>query len=1162
EMVFIKQMICTGFKSFRKRTVVNFDKGFTAIVGANGSGKSNVIDAFVFVLGALSAKTLRAKNIKDLISNGGHGLGPSQTASVELVFDNSDSSFASLAEEVRILRKIDRKGNGIYKLNGKKSTRKNITNLLDLTGVLPNSSNMIMQGKLFELIGMNVNERRELIEEIAGISSYNVRKESAEGELLKVQTDLGQISLLLNEVRDQMDQLQKEKEEAERFIAIVEQEKIRNNALYKVKQKNARNKISEYNQKKEEIDQKIANLHQIEKETQEKIVIIQKEITDLEPQIEKLQDKELLKMTYQIKELKDTITELRTSLKYSQKNLISLQTEQKDLHERLSHIDQEEDRLKIEIAGIEKQKEENQVLINQKTQEVTEIDQQLIQIDSQYVQIKERIKELRKEISEVKDKKNQKETKIKVIEQEIGGLVKNKDKLEQRIFSNHETLGNLKIELGTLKEEKKNKLGLGDLIDISKAGMESRIKQLESEIKQFQGSLKQIKPQALQVQKELYELNSKIRVVKQMNSGSRAISAILKLRNSGKIQGIYGTIAELGSADPKYAAAFEMAAGSRFNFIVVDNQLIAQKCIQYLRQNKLGRASFIPLDEIRYSPYTGTLPQSPKIFGRAVDLIQFEQKYYHAFEFVFGRTIIVEDLNTARELQIPAKRVTLEGDVVEGSNLMTGGAKNKLRGIGFKGVNQDQTRLSELEIMDKSYQSKIANLEQQIKSNTNEISRLYNLKLSSTNKTKEISENIAICKSKIEHVTESIHTDESEIEDILHQIEKLQIQKQGLDEGLAELESQLQVLVKEEQELQSTLDSSAESELRTRLRNVEKKMNELKSQGNTIEIELTKKLTTLNETLRNGRKEAQTQLTQKSQSITEISASITSISEDLHKNELEEADLDQKITLKSTALAKLMNQKKALVENLSNQKTKLGQLNTDLYPLQLDLNNITLKSEEYENKIQEWACNILPDIDVPVEFLNVTEQTHQNKLNQLAAEKMAIGPVNLRAIDKYADISVRYSDLEKKNEQVIQEREAIIDFIMALESEKKKVFLNTFNAINTNFGYIFGKLSPGGEAKLELLNPEEPFDDGIEIMARPGEKEKCNVMALSGGERTLTIIALILGIQMHVPSPYYILDEIDAALDDVNAALVADIIKELSEKSQFIIITHRDVTMA
>lgn len=221
-----------------------------------------------------------------------------------------------------------------------------------------------------------------------------------------------------------------------------------------------------------------------------------------------------------------------------------------------------------------------------------------------------------------------------------------------------------------------------------------------------------------------------------------------------------------------------------------------------------------------------------------------------------------------------------------------------------------------------------------------------------------------------------------------------------------------------------------------------------------------------------------------------------------------------------------------------------------------------MQIEDLKLKITEWASKIDPEIEIPDEYLNQSIDDHTARLTKLNQEKLAIGAVNLRAIDKFKDIDARYEDLSVKNEQVIQERESLLEFIETLEKEKKRVFMNTFNAINHNFGYIFEKLSPNGEARLNILNLEDPFADGIEIIARPGEKEKCNVMALSGGERTLTIIALILGIQMHVPSPYYVLDEIDAALDDANAALVAKMIKELAEKSQFIIITHRDVTMA
>lgn len=1155
-------MICIGFKSFRKKTVINFDKGFSAIVGANGSGKSNIIDAFVFVLGALSAKTLRATNIKDLISNGGNGFGPSQTASVEIIFDNNDGAFGLGESEIRILRKIDRKGNGIYKLNDKRSTRKEIIGLLDLAGIMPNSSNMIMQGELFRLINMNSTQRRELIEDIAGISSYNERKLSAEDELVKVQTNLGQISLLLNEVYLQLEQLKKEKEEAERYLAIVEQEKIRNNALYQVKINSAAKSIADMSLEKQEIEIKIVNINNLEQDLNNQISKLELQIEELNPKIHSLQDEELLQMTNRMKKLKNSITEMKTSLKYANKNLTTYGQEQKDLQIRLVELQKQEDCLKIEISEIEEKKQAIQEKIDSKNVEISDFEDNLQNIDAEFTQIKEESKNVRIDISNVKENKAEISTSIKVLENQISTLNHNQIKTEKKIFDNHGQLGKLKINLRELEHEKKVKLGLSDLDDVSKSGIEQKIGQLNQENIHIQEKLKKIKPLATDTQKTIFEIKSRIKVVKQMNSGNRALKALKQMQKSGKISGIHGTIAELGSVDPKFAIAMEMAAGSRFNFVVVDNQRIGEQCINYLKQNKLGRASFIPLDEIRYSAFNQALSSDPKIYGRAIDLITFDQKYFHAFEYVFGRTIIVEDLPTARYLQVSARRVTLEGDVIDGSNLMSGGQKNKPKGIGFKGTNDEENKLVDLEYNFNKFRNEIDSLELKFKSNAGEISRLYQLKISGANKTKEINEKIAICRSNIQTLQATIKTLEVEIEDILVSLKKLNSEMEILSASLSEVEQKLFFLNEKDLKIQEKLDSSDESTLKQQLRSAEKDLKKLTKVANKIEIEYAKKMTTLTETISNGRKEAQQQLNVKSKAISETNISISSFENDLKKTEIEASALEEKIIQKSSIVAQLMNEKKALQFEVSEKKTAIGQLSNDRYPLKVKLNTFEIKSSELDMKIQEWKCHILPDLSIPQELMDLSVSKHQLEIEKLMDQKNALGAVNLRAIEKYSEIEARFSELEQKNEQVIQEREAILQFIEALESEKLKVFMNTFNAINANFGYIFSRLSPNGEARLELENLEDPFEGGVQIVARPGEKEKCNVMALSGGERTLTIIALILGIQMHVPSPYYILDEIDAALDDVNAALVADMIKELSEKSQFIIITHRDVTMA
>jgi chromosome segregation protein len=369
-------------------------------------------------------------------------------------------------------------------------------------------------------------------------------------------------------------------------------------------------------------------------------------------------------------------------------------------------------------------------------------------------------------------------------------------------------------------------------------------------------------------------------------------------------------------------------------------------------------------------------------------------------------------------------------------------------------------------------------------------------------------------------------------------------------------------VVKNYEDLETKLENSEANELKTSLQSSEQDLRKIEKTLNNLEIEFTKKQTTLNETISQGKTSTRKSLEEKIASISDIVNKISKMNEELNSTQSLTNELEKKISIKNQAVAKLLKEKKQKLFKISKFKSEIAQLNDQIYPIKLQLNKNKMKTEEYETKILEWNAKIETKISIPDSYLIQSLKEHKQILSNLNTEKNELGAVNLRAIEKYQDIETRYNELETKNEQVIKEREAILDFIEMLEKEKKRVFMNTFNAINKNFGYIFAKLSPGGDARLHLLNPEEPFEGGIEIVARPGEKEKCNVMALSGGERTLTIIALILGIQMHVPSPYYVLDEIDAALDDVNAALVADMIKELAEKSQFIIITHRDVTMA
>ncbi|MHA1795220.1 MAG: chromosome segregation protein SMC [Promethearchaeota archaeon] len=1161
-MVYIKRMICAGFKSFRKRTIINFDKGFTAIVGANGSGKSNIIDAFSFVLGELSSKTLRANNIKDLISNGGKGFEPSQTASVEIFFDNSDQGFPLESQEVCISRKINRSGQSVYKINNKRTTRKEIINLLDLAGFMPNSSNMIMQGELFRLINMSPNDRRELIEEIAGISSYNNKKQSAEEELNQVQSNLAQVSLLLNEVYLQLEQLEKEKQDAEKFLELEAKEKIHQNAFIQTQINQTKHNLEVMGEKKVLITQQIQEIQAKQKDLHAEIGDIELKIHALLPKIRDLQDEKLRKLTSQLKLIKEEITEQNASLKYSKQNLENFEDERKKLYAKISELEQEEHQVLQKITDLENKKESFSEQIQIKENEIQTFNNQLETIDRDYIELKKKANQLQNRIDQVKDKRSEIDLALKVNQRRIKDLETRKISLDQKIYQKLQEIEKLKQNVADLEKKQMEKLGLSEINSFSKGNIEKKIEELEENVVRWQHEMKNIKPILLQKQQKVFELQSQQRLEKEMNHAGR-ISAILKeLRQKSQIEGIHGSIAELGTTDPKFQKALDMAVGSRFQYIVVDNQQVGEMCIKYLKKKNLGRASFIPLQEIKYSPFSPSLPSNKKIFGRAIDLIKFDQKFYHAFEYIFGRIIIVEDLITARQLQVPAKRVTLDGDIVDGSNLMTGGKMKSSSRFGFfKGktekniLHQEKAELADLLQQENQ-------LSVQIRHAQDEISRLYKIKISGANKTKEISEQIAINNAKIHQLHADIVQNKKEIEQLEMNIQDFsQLLKENQD-TFKEISNELDMLKTQLADIQKQLDSSEESQIKTKLRKTEKELADFTKNLNKIEVELAKNQTILSDTLRKNRKEAQALIKEKSEQIEKSYQQIQDLTERISESQAQFDSLQTTVDQKSQKLAKILKEKDNLTMQISEKKIQVAKFENQVHPLNMQLNTIEIKANEMEIKIQEWKCQINPEVRIEPLLLEKSPDYHQKQLREIQKLKDQLGPVNLRAIDKYREIEVRFNELQQKNEQVIDEREAILAFIDSLEQEKLRVFMNNFNAINSNFGYVFGKLSPGGEAKLELENPETPFDGGIQILARPGEKKWCLTQAMSGGEKTLTIIALILGIQMHVPSPYYILDEIDAALDDVNASLVAEMIKELSVKSQFVIITHRDVTMA
>nr|MDO8111400.1 chromosome segregation protein SMC [Candidatus Sigynarchaeota archaeon] len=1155
-MVFVKYLRLRGFKSIgaTKTVQIDFDKGFSAIVGANGSGKSNILEAFSFVMGNLSAKSLRGDNMRNMIFSGNPkaSIPAAKEAYAELVLDNSDRGLPIDTDIVKISRSVDLEGHGKYKINGTTSTRTEIQDLLAMGGLHSHSYSMVLQGSVYEVVNMSKLERRKLIEDIAGIAAYDEKKENAQKELEVVETNLAQVRLLLNEVASQLTVLEKERDDALKYQHLTKMLEHSTNAVKLIDIETLNGDIEKAKQVVSDLKQKMAGIDATIKEKESALEQVRIQIRDVSDELANKQSKELLAITQELDQLKQVLSDLKSSLKYVAEQEKATAVEQSRLHDDVKNLEAEKDKLEQEIQGLKssaaKSEEEaaaRRAALQAKNAELASHDkkyQELLASKESYrqtlLEAKNALSELRAELKMTDTSITKDRSGMQALEQKVAGAASSRESIKKQLQA-------LRAELGSAKE---NPFDNPDKIQVE-------IKQLESEIRVTKDMIRQ-KSEAV------FELRSNIKVAQNFSSNgmAKAISALLDVKRQGIIKGIHDTVGNLGKVDFRFAVAMDFAAGGKTNFMVVDNRTVATDCINFLKKSNLGRLSFIPLDKISYKEYEHEFQATKGVHGRAVDLIDFDPKYLPAFEFIFGHTFIVEDLEIAKNFAPNYRRVTLDGDVIDPSNLMTGGSVNK-KSVGSAFQSKDEDKLPRLEQELEALKEKEKAAERSIRDCQARISEYYTAKIDSEKQRGGLKEQIAKLETRLEELeggngdvqlkmqefTQSIADGASKKEKLIGEIQQGEATVSGLNGQIATIDS--------------TLKDSPHARLQGEIDALEKEISGIEGSINKINVTLAQKTTRLTEHVTGSIKAKQDRMQ-------ELDATgLAAIKATAEKEAEKEATLakikvlEQNLAEKNGELSTLIARKRDLEKQKEDTTNAMQRLSLERQAADLKRTSQAARIAELEQGLNSLKSDLPATLNVPEDYIKKGKVQLVQDIESCKKEIEKMGNVNMMAIEKYNDNKARFDDLSGKHEILIKEREAILDFMGSIEKQKKTAFLQAYQSIARNFAYVFSRLSPGGEAKLELENLDDPFAGGVQILARPSGKPLNEISLLSGGEKSLTSLSLIFAIQQHCPSPLYILDEIDAALDDSNAALVADLIKELSNRSQFIIVTHRDVTM-
>ena len=1137
-MTKINKLVLHGFKSFAKRTEIVLGEKFNCVLGPNGSGKSNILDAVCFVLGKGSAKGLRAEKSQNLIYNGGKSKNPSKHGEVSIYFDNSKRTFPMDEKEVVISRIVKKTGQSVYKINHKTRTRQQVLDLLSMARIDPDGYNIILQGDIIKFVEMPSTKRREIIEEISGIGVYEEKKNKAVKEIEKVEEKLKEVDIIMTEKQTYIKELKKDRNQAMKFKELNDKIKENKASLLDVKMgaKNAElekveKDIGEKDVQVKRYEEEIKKLKERKKEKKDKINSINKEVEEKGDKDQVEIQKEIQKLNIDIGTNKNRIGHCQSEIVKTEQRKNQLERSLVDVKEKSKRISEEKDESQKKLGGDEKELKNLEKTISDFKKDNKLDSGSNIEIDIQ--KIDQDAEKLQEEVQKLREEQQR--------------LVREKDKLEYQIESIDQRIEKVSV---VEKENKKEIERLKQKKEEFKKSTLDLNKRLNDD-SDMATQLGNAKEKLHGVNEEIAKLKARNASIKESIAGSMAVQKVIAQKN--KIKGIYGTVSELGKVNSEYSTALEVAAGGKVNSIVVEDDKVASDCIKYLKESRLGIASFLPLNKLKNIPKSveiQKIAQSNGVRGFAIDLIGFESKFRKVFSYVFGNTLVVENIDVARRIGIgSARMVSLDGDLAETSGAMHGGFRAKKIGAGFqeKEVNED---IQKLEKIASDLSAVVSKVQAQRNENEQEIERLRKLK--------------ANLEGDIIKEEKSLHLDSEDLDvsrklkqDLRENIKQYDIDIEKNQKDINENNKNLAGLKIEKQKLREKINMMRNPSIIAELNTFEEKRNQLKE-----EIAETKA------NIKNVEMQVENLLAPEQQNSLRI---LKQHDKEIEDFEIEIKELKEKVKLQERELKEKEDKQSKYRSKFKELFTTRDKINVDVSKIERNIESKEEKSRDIERKLNVVS---LEQARIRAELAGLNEEFKQyegvklfkNKSEEQMKrevwqfEKMMndIGAVNMRALEVYEQVEREYKILLDKKEKLDSERGDILVMMNEIETKKKDLFMKTFNVINTNFKKIFSMLSSKGQTSLEIEDPKDLFNNGVLIKVRLIGKKFMDIRSLSGGEKTLTALAFIFAIQEHEPASFYVLDEVDAALDKRNSEKLSKLLAEYSKNAQYLLISHND----
>jgi len=1150
--VFIKRIDLRGFKTFNKKVSVNLGTGFTVITGPNGSGKSNILDALKFALGELSPRELRGRSLSDLVHKSqGEG---ARSAYVAVQFDNSDRKLPVDSDLVTISREFSKGGEGIYRLNGRRLSRKQVQDIMSSADIQVTGFNLISQHAVTRLAEISTEERRRILEGLIGIGTFETKKAEAKVQLAEADMNLKVASARVDEVRQRIEQLERERNDLLRFNLLKTEINSQQARILSAQILSLETRNQETTQTLEQEQTKLDQVRREREDLSQQRAKIEEERRRFEEKTVTQGNQELFDLERRIAEASKGIVEARSTAETA-KNLVSTRTKQRDSFTKQA---EEMETSSKPLANSIKNLQSHKKILEDKLEESTS-----------------NLEKLSQKLTAARASLDQDNKKLREVQDEIDGLSKELSNLTAQskgsstkldLTASHlQTLEARQKEFAQLSEELKSRIREMEKLQKEE---EKRLESVEQRTKDY-GELKDQRrkeiDEALEIAKRarvtVVEFNTQKNLADSMGAEDRAIEKIEEMAYEGALKGVYGRLEDLVQFPEEFGKAIQEESAGRMKALVVKNLEVAIRCVESLKRTKLGRVKIVPIDDLELSNDELDADQTPGIIGPLSKVIKSDKSIAPAVRFVFGDTILATTQRAAFLTAAKGQRcVVTSGDLYEpGGGLESGYYRAPLE---ISNLVPRSTALEALEKTVKSLETVVQRSRSDVDRIEKELDELLEDRVSASKTREALARDVEIAKKSFERTRGFLQQTTRRIDSLQNSMTKERSLLEETAEKQGEMKRRLTTIEEERSRLRIDSRRSMLSQLETERDRAASENQAILREKLELESRISSQQSTF-ETLRPG--------------VDQIRIQLRSLDSEIHREEARAKEAQERLEILEKQMEEFNEEKSRLIGNLDSVGSErkkfeeqfvevekatrkllqmMDPLNAGVTDLKASLREIDAQLTIFKGQLRNLG------FERPLETHPELIKEAEDMKRVLEQELNEIGAINQLAAQQYESQKEGYKHLSVRIGELEREKLAILDFMNELERKKLDTFMSAYNKVNETFQNIFREMTGEGNGRMVLDNPENPFEGGLDVLLQFPGKTELTIGSASGGEKSVSTVCYLLALQQIHPMPFYVMDEIDAHLDVLNAKRLATLIRSRSSMSQFIVISLKDTTIS